>query len=127
MSTGNPHKAVLAIMPDPITTPHGVVVLPLSLATFSILERMRSPILTGQKGDVLAMLPSLYVLCHPAQEVHAHLAELEARAIAWAEAYPPAAIAPIEVAAREQVTRMLDVIAEEGDGKKKATTAGSPP
>jgi hypothetical protein len=127
MSTANPTKAIAALIPEAIITPHGVAVQPLTLGTFGLLERIHSPILTGEKTDVLGMLPSLYILAHEAAEAHAQMGQIEAAALAWADALPPSAIGPIEAAAREQVQRMLAVIAQEGDAKKKVTTGGSPP
>lgn len=124
MSASNPDKAVRALIPEPILTPEGVAVRPLTLGTYALLERVASPVLTGERCDVLGMLPSLYILCHEPAEAHAALGEIGARAVAWADTLPPEAIGGIERAATEQVRRMLDVVAQEGDGKKKAATAG---
>jgi len=131
MSASNPTKAMAALIPEPITTAHGVLVRPLTLGVYALLERMGSPVLIRREGpppDVLALLPSLYVMSQPDPgAVLLRWAELEADALAWADTLPPHAIGEIERAATRQVSRMLDVIAPESDAKKKVTMAGSPP
>ena len=127
MSESNPVKAMCALIPEPITTPEGVVVRPLTLGVFALLERIKSPTLVECKTDTLALIPSLYVMTHGPAYVLAHLANLEAVSVAWADTLPPQAVGAIEAAATVQIRRMIDVIASESDGKKKATTAGSPP
>lgn len=124
MSASNPAKAIRALVPEPIVTPEGVAVRPLTLGAYALLERIQSPILTGAKTDVLGLLPSLYLLTRDGRDALASLGEIEALAVAWADTLPPTAIGAIERAATEQVRRMLDVVAQEGDGKKKAGTAG---
>jgi hypothetical protein len=126
MSTSNPAKAMSALIPEPIVTPEGVAVRPLTLGTFALLERIKSPTLYKCEVDSLALLPSLYLMTHDPAEVHSAFDRLDALALSWAETLPPTAVGSIEAAAKSQIQRMLDVIAPEGDGKKKATTAGSP-
>ena len=128
MSTSNPDKAMRALIPEPIVTPEGVAVRPLTLGTFALLERIKSPtLMAGGTVDTLALLPSLYIMSHDPAAVYADFANLDALSLAWAETLPPTAVGSIEAAATEQIKRMIAVIAPEGDGKKKATTAGSPP
>ena len=127
MSEANPVKAMRALVPEPIVTPEGVAVRPLTLGTFALLERIKSPTLVKCTTDSLALLPSLYILTHDPREVLERFGELDALAVAWADTLPPHAIGAIEAAAAVQIQRMLDVIAPEGDSKKKTTTAGSPP
>lgn len=119
MSEANPVKAMSALIPEPITTPEGVVVRPLTLGVFALLERIKSPTLVRCKTDSLALLPSLYILTHDPREVLERFGELDALAVAWADTLPPHAIGAIEAAAAVQIQRMLDVIAPEGDSKKK--------
>ena len=116
-----------ALIPEPITTPHGVQVRPLTLGVFALLERIKSPTLVECKTDTLSLIPSLYVMTHNPAAVLADMAALESLAVAWADTLPPQAVGAIEAAATVQIRRMIDVIASESDGKKKATTAGSPP
>lgn len=126
MSEANPEKAVAAIIPEPIVTPEGVEVRPLTLATFALLERIGSPTLVECQTNTLDLIPSLYIMTHDPREVLDRYGDLPALAVAWADTLPPHAIGAIEAAAAVQIRRMLDVIADEAGGKKKPTTAGSP-
>lgn len=128
MSAANPEKAMRALLPEPIATPSGVTVAPLTLGRYAILERLASPMLTGEPADALALLPTLWALCGDPAAVLAALADPMPAAVAWADTLPPDAIGDISRAAREQVARMLDVIGQESAKKKgEGTTAGSPP
>lgn len=128
MSTANPQKSIAALIPAPIATPCGVMVRPLTLGAYALLERVKSPMITGEAAPVLETLPSLYILTHSGRYVLEHLCDIDALALEWAETLPPSAIRDIELAARRQIAAMLDVIADETGGKKKVgTTAGSPP
>ena len=128
MSTSNPDKAMLALIPETIRTSYGVEVRPLTLGVFALLERIKSPTLIDcGKVDTLALIPSLYIMTHDPAEVHAQWNDMEVRAVAWADTLPPQCVGEIEAAATVQIRRMINVIAPEGDGKKKATTDGLPP
>lgn len=128
MSATNPEKAMRALLPEPVATACGVVVAPLALGRYALLERLKSPMLSGAEADTLALLPTLWALCAEPAAVLAALADPLPPAVAWADTLPPDAIGEIARAAREQVARMLDVIGQEQAKKKgAATTAGSPP
>lgn len=117
-----------ALIPEVIRTAYGVEVRPLTLGVFALLERIKSPTLIAcGTVDTLALIPSLYIMTHDPVTVHAEWVDLQAKAVAWADTLPPEAVGGIEVAATEQIRRMIAVIAPEGDGKKKATMGGSPP
>ena len=126
MSSANPAKSIAAILPAPICTSCGVVVRPLTLGAYALLERIESPMISGAIVPVLETLPSLYILTHDGREVLERIDDIEALAIGWADTLPPSALRDIEVAARRQIAAMLDVVADESAKKKAATTAGSP-
>lgn len=129
MSKANPRKAVAALLPVPIRT-SGVEVRPLTLGTFAILERIKSPLLGETKVDgTLSLLPSLYVLTHDPMD--SLTGDLFRKSIDWADTLPPGAIAEIRAACDRQIRTMIDVVPEiedDGGSKKKdtrGTTAGS--
>lgn len=127
----NPKKAIAALIPAPITTATGQVVRPLSLGVYALLERIDSPMLLpadAPPGDMLDLIPSLYILTHDAYEVYQTIGDIDRLAMEWATTLPASVIEEIESAASRQISAMLDVISDEGSNKKKAdTTAGSSP
>ena len=124
MSKSNPRKAIAALIPEAIEIPGiDVVVRPLTLAQFAILERLDSPLLKNGKTTTLELLPSLYVLCHePAESLHGNVMD---KAVAWADSLPPNCVELIKDAANRQVKTVVDVVPEVSVKKKGATTAGS--
>lgn len=124
MSTGNPRKAVCALLPVAIRG-EGWEVRPITLGIFAILERISSPLLeAGAKPQAMDLIPSLYVLTHDPME--SLTGDLFAKSVAWADTFPPRALAAIRAAVMRQVKTINDVVPEGGDEKKKGATAGSP-
>lgn len=127
MSKANPRKAVRAILPEPIGAAGGAcVVRPLTLATFAVLERIKSPLLGENPADgSLSLVPSLYALTHDPMESLS--GDLFAKSVAWADALPPSALVEIRAACERQVRAMLDVVPElpKAAEKKKRATDGS--
>lgn len=75
MSENNPDSALEALTAPDIT-----------LGQIALLERIGCPILTSE-GDVSTadLVPSAYIYTHPAPEVAARFATLEADAYAWVD------------------------------------------
>ena len=127
MSATNPSKAVAAFLPAPIPIPGTAeAVLPFSLATYGILEKIGSPLVVPAQGPVTALdlIPSLYVVTHDAADVLA--GDLAADSLAWAKTLPPTALPAIERAARRQIGVFIDVLPEADKKKAGKATAGSP-
>ena len=123
MSKANPRKAVAAMMPLPIGE-----VKPMTLAMYAALERIKSPLVTGEDAnDAIELLPSLYLLTHGAQEIFkGNLLDL---AMAWADTVPVNAMEEIRAACQRQLQTVCDVIPERDPKKAKTsavTTDGSP-
>lgn len=127
MSTGNPKKAIAAILPPSLDV-GGFTVRPMTLGMFAALERIDSPLVTGEDAkDTLSLIPSLYLLTHDPREIFA--GNLLDRALVWADTVPVETMAEIRAACAQQLQTMLDVIPQRDDDekkKKKAMTAGSP-
>lgn len=120
MSKGNPKKAVAAILPTPVGD-----VKPMTLAMYAALERIESPLVTGVEAkDTAALLPSLYLLTHGAQEIFR--GNLVALAFEWADTVPVSTMAEIREACRRQMKVVFDVMPEAQKKTPRATTAGSP-
>ena len=119
MSKGNPDKAMAALLPLPIRVSGGYEVKPMKLGMFAALERIKSPLVNPDihTGDMLDLIPSLYLLTHDPLEVFK--ADLIAASMAWADTVPPTILAEIQTAAYRQINAALDVVPE----KKKKTPA----
>lgn len=126
MSKANPRKAMVALLPLPIRCGEGVTVRPMTLGMWAALERIGSPLVTGEEPkDALELIPSLYLLTHDPREVFAgNVLDL---AMQWADTQPVSVMADIREAAYRQMNAAFDVIPEgEENPKKKRPTAGSP-
>lgn len=115
MSKANPRKAVTAIMPLPLQvgTENGepLVVRPMTLAMYAALERIGSPLLTGQEPEnALDWLPTLYLVTHDPSEIFS--GNLADKAFAWADAQPVSVVRRIRDAAMRQIDALVDVIPE---------------
>ncbi|MBR2066071.1 MAG: hypothetical protein IJ983_03160 [Kiritimatiellae bacterium] len=124
MSRGNPRKAMAALLPLPIDCVDGQTVRPMTLGMWAALERIGSPLVTGEApADALELLPSLYLLTHDPREVLR--GDLLDAAIAWADALPVTALAAIREACDRQSRAVFDVVPEAQKKTTGGTTAGS--
>ena len=130
--TANPEPVLDALLPAAIHVDGGrVVVRPLTLATFALLDKIRSPLLTGDgSASVIELLPTLYILSHGASVCLADLTagRLEAVSIDWADQFQPQILAEIRDAAVTQIGKILYMIPppDENTSKKKETVGSSP-
>lgn len=124
MSKSNPEKALAALIPAPIRA-GSFTVQPMTLGMFAALERIGSPLVTGEDAkDTLELIPSLYLLTHDPREIFA--GNILNRAMEWANTVGVDAIGKIKAACDKQLKALFDVIPETpADEKKKDTTAGS--
>ena len=121
MSRTNPRKAMAALIP-----PAQAVIRPMTLGMYAALERIGSPLVTGEDAkDTLELIPSLYLLTHDPREVfRGNILDL---AMQWADTQPVGVVETIREAAFQQIDAFMAVCPQD-DGKKKArkATAGSP-
>lgn len=126
MSKANPSKAMAALLPLPIRCgSEDTVVRPMTLGMWAALERIGSPLVSGDEPkDVLELIPSLYLITHDPREVfRGNVIDL---AMEWADSQPVTAMNAIREAAYRQMNAAFDVIPEEDENpKKKRTTGGS--
>ena len=123
MSKTNPRKAMAALLPLAVKCPCGETVRPMTLGVWAALERIGSPLITGEPPkDALELIPSLYLLTHDPREVLA--SGFFDAAVAWADSLPVTALGEIRDACYRQMDAMGDVLPEV---KKKTSpaTAGS--
>ncbi len=119
MSRQNPRKAVAALLP-----PGTAEIRPMTLGVYAALERIGSPLVTGEEPkDTLELLPSLYLLTHDPREVfRGNILDL---AMQWADTQPVEAMARIRDAAWRQMAAFFDVVPEGVKKKSPGTTGGS--
>jgi len=119
MSRLNPDKAMAALMPLPIEIAPGVEVRPVTLGMWAALERIKSPLVTGEEPkDTLELIPSLYLLTHdPRIVLNGGLLEA---AMAWADTLPVTAMDAIQRACNKHIDAALAVIPQ----KKTTDRAG---
>ena len=126
MSRGNPKKAMAALLPFALKTSGGTV-RPMTLGMWAALERIGSPLVTGDEPkDALELIPSLYLLTHDPREVfRGNILDL---AMAWADTVPVSAMDEIKRACDRQMDAAFDVMPEldPKKGTGAAMTAGSP-
>lgn len=119
MSRQNPKKAMAAMLP-----PASAVIRPMTLGVYAALERIGSPLVTGEEPkDTLEIIPSLYLLTHDPREVFkGNILDL---AMQWADTQPVDALQRIRDAAYRQMAAFYDVVPQTEKKKSPATTAGS--
>ena len=78
-----------ALLPLPIGCGNGVTVKPMTLGMWAALERIGSPLVTGEEPkDALELIPSLYLLTHDPREVfRGNVVDLSMQ---WADTVPVA-------------------------------------
>lgn len=127
MSKSNPRKAMAAALPLPIRCVGGVTVKPMTLGMWAALERIGSPLVTGEKPkDALELIPSLYLLTHDPREVfRGNVVDLSMQ---WADTVPVATMDAVSCACYRQMNAAFDVVPEADPKKARsaATTAGLP-
>jgi len=127
MSRQNPKKAMAALLPLEMRTVGGDTVRPMTLGMYAALERIASPMVTGDDPkDILDLIPSLYLITHDPREVFR--GDLLDAAMKWADARPISTLQSIRKAAARQMNAALDVIPEEDEEdrkKKRDMTDGS--
>ena len=122
MSKANPRKAMAALLPLPIRCGQDTVVRPMTLGMYAALERIGSPLVTGEDPkDALELIPSLYLLTHDPREVFRE--NILDAAMQWADRQPLTAMEAIKAACYRQIEAARDVIpeADESAPKKKRT------
>ena len=120
MSKANPRKAMAALLPLPIRCgSDDAVVRPMTLGMWAALERIGSPLVTGEEPkDALELIPSLYLLTHDPREVFK--GDILDQAMRWADGLPLTALDSIRNACYRQMAAVFDVIPEDDeDGKPK--------
>lgn len=111
MSKANPRKAMAALLPLAVECPCGCTVRPMTLGMWAALERVGSPLVTGEEPkDALELVPSLYLLTHDPREVLR--GSFFDDAVAWADTLPVSAIKDIRDACYRQMGAMFDVLPE---------------
>lgn len=111
MSKTNPRKAVAAILPLTVECPCGATVRPMTLGMWAAMERIGSPLITGEEPkDTLELVPSLYLLTHDPREVLR--GSFFDDAVAWADTLPVSALEEIRDACYRQMGAMFDVLPE---------------
>lgn len=105
--------------------------MPLSLGHYALLEKIDSPLLWTREQiaertcDALQLIPSLYIVTRNVRDTLADFDELLNVSLVWAESLKPDMLGKIRNAVAEQISRMLEVIPEPSEGKKKVDiTAG---
>ena len=87
MARENPRKALAALLPLPLSCGDyegAPVVRPMTLGMWAALERIGSPLVTGEEPkDVMDLIPSLYLITHDPREVFA--GNVLDAAMRWAE------------------------------------------
>lgn len=117
-----------ALLPLAVRCPCGETVRPMTLGMWAALERIGSPLITGDEPkDTLELVPSLYLLTHDPREVLR--GSFFDDAVAWADTLPVTALEEIQRACYRQMGAMFDVIPEvkknsrpETDGSRPAST-----
>ncbi len=100
-----------AILPLPVECPCGATVRPMTLGMWAALERIGSPLVTGEEPkDTLELVPSLYRLTHDPREVLR--GSFFADAVAWADTLPVSALEEIQRACYRQMGAMFNVLPE---------------
>ena len=119
MSRQNPRKAVAAMLP-----PGTAEIRPMTLGVYAALERIGSPLVTGEEPkDTLELIPSLYLLTHDPREVfRGNVLDL---AMQWADTQPVEAVSRIRDAAYRQMAAFYDVVPQGVKKKSRAATGGS--
>ena len=103
MSRANPRKAIAALVPMTRHLRHGVVIRPMTLAMYAALERIKSPLVTGETPkDLMELVPSLYLITHDPRDLY-RTPNLLDIAMTWADSLPVTVVEEIRRAAEESM------------------------
>lgn len=102
---GNPSRAIEAILDDDRDIGDGLMVHPLSIARYALLERIGSPILFGGVDDSIdGIVVTLYVMCADIEDlVGKNNSEIDKDALVWADELSPDRIKSIS----EEIVRQI--------------------
>ena len=124
-NTVNPKSALNALFPQPIDCGEGVFVKPFSLATYALLEKIKSYIVFPHEPDQEEILKSLYICTHDPKLVFKQFDSLGEDAFGWAETLPPYMVDVITQAVLKQIKAVRDAMPPPKAGdEKKAQTDG---
>lgn len=119
-NTVNPKSALAALFPQPIDCGNGVSVQPFSLATYALLEKMRSYVIFPHEPTQEEVLKTLYVCTHDPKEIFRNLDDLLPNAIDWAAEQYPAIVEKVTTAIMKQIEIVRNAMppTKETDAKK---------
>lgn len=124
-NTVNPKSALDALFPQPIDCGEGVIVKPFSLATYALLEKIRSYIIFPHEPTQEETLASLYICTHDPKEIFRNFETLQDDSIDWATTLRPAMFPKISDAILTQINLVKNAMPPEKAGdEKKAVTGG---
>ena len=124
-NTVNPKSALEALFPQSIDCGEGVAVQPFSLATYALLEKIKSYIIFPHEPTQEETLASLYICTHDAKETFKKFDLLQDLSIEWAETLRPEMFQKITGAVLKQIEVVKNAMPPEKAGdEKKAVMAG---
>jgi len=124
-NTVNPKSALEALFPQSIDCGEGVVVKPFSLATYALLEKIKSYIIFPHEPTQEETLASLYICTHDAKETFKKFDLLQDLSIEWAETLRPEMFQKITDAILKQIEVVKNAMPPEKEGdEKKVVMAG---
>lgn len=124
-NTVNPKSALEALFPQSIDCGEGVVVKPFSLATYALLEKIKSYIVFPHEPTQEETLASLYICTHDAKETFKKFDLLQDLSIEWAETLRPEMFRKITDAVLKQIEVVKNAMPPEQDGDKKKVVMDS--
>lgn len=97
----------------------------LTLGQVAILEKIKSPLLSGASQEAFDLIPSLYLLALPVQEACKKVAtDFQGEAMAWADSLQPAAYQAFLKSVMEGLVAFYQMLpGAEGEASKKASPA----
>ena len=124
-NTVNPKSALEALYPQSIDCGEGVVVKPFSLATYALLEKIKSYINFPHEPTQEEVLKTLYVCTHDAKETFKKFDLLQDLSIEWAETLRPEMFRKITDAVLKQIEVVKNAMPPEKEGDKKKVVMDS--
>lgn len=123
----NDPKTVIDAVLQTAENTNGVVVYPITLARYALLEIVESPFTTsGKKMTTSELIPSLFIICSPKDVLKKYntrkVDALFEDAFEWAESIDPASLNNIMQLAVQKIQDMMSVApssTEDENSKKK--------